>query len=100
MKYDKEFLQYVDEILKSKEFQKRKKYHHHEDKSVYDHSLEVAYKSYLYAKKHNLNCKDISIGGLLHEYLQNSSFPFTVELKNHFSKCMDLFMLKKHLKTH
>lgn len=68
MKYDKEFLQYVDEILKSKEFQKRKKYPHHEDKSVYDHSLEVAYKSYIYAKKHNLNCKDISIGGLLHDF--------------------------------
>lgn len=98
MKYDKEFLQYVDEILKSKEFQKRKKYPHHEDQSVYDHSLEVAYKSYLYAKKHNLNCKDISIGGLLHDFYYK---PFkTVELKKHFSKCMDLFMLKKHLKTH
>ena len=98
MKYDKEFLQYVDEILKSKEFQKRKKYPHHEDQSVYDHSLEVAYKSYLYAKKHNLNCKDISIGGLYMTFI--ISHGETVELKNHFSKCMDLFMLKKHLKTH
>lgn len=68
MKYDKEFLNYVNPILKSKEFQKRKKYAHHENQSVYEHSLDVAYKSYLYAKKHNLNCKDISVGGLLHDF--------------------------------
>ncbi len=68
MKYEEEFLKYVEEILNSKEFQKRKNYEHHENESVYDHSLKVAYSSYLYAKKHNLNKKDISIGALLHDF--------------------------------
>ena len=72
MTYDKEFLDYVNEILNNKEFIKRKKYMHHENESVYDHSLEVAYNSYLYAKKHNLNCRDISIGALLHDFYTNS----------------------------
>jgi uncharacterized protein len=68
MQYDKEFLSFVKEILDSKEFQKRKKYDHHENESVYEHSMKVAYSSYLYAKKHKLNTKDISIGGLLHDF--------------------------------
>ncbi len=68
MKYDKEYLEYVKEILDSEEFQKRKNYEHHENESVYNHSLKVSYSSYLYAKKHNLNMKDISIGGLLHDF--------------------------------
>lgn len=68
MKYDEEFLSYIDEILNSSEFQKRKKFEHHENESVYDHSLNVAYSSYLYAKKHNLNKRDISIGAILHDF--------------------------------
>lgn len=72
MTYDKEFLDYVNEILNNREFIKRKKFMHHENESVYDHSLEVAYNSYLFAKKHNLNCKDISIGALLHDFYYNS----------------------------
>lgn len=68
MKYDKEFLEYVDDILKSPEFKKRMKYEHHENESVYEHSMKVAYSSYLFAKKHNLNKRDISIGGLLHDF--------------------------------
>ena len=68
MKYDKEFLSYINEILNNKEFLKRKNYNHHVNESVYDHSLKVAYCSYLYAKKHNLNKKDISIGAILHDF--------------------------------
>ena len=68
MNYDEEFLSYVNEILNSEEFIKRKNYEHHENQSVYDHSLNVAYNSYLYAKKHKLNVRDISIGGLLHDF--------------------------------
>ena len=68
MKYEKEYLSYVSEILESEEFKKRKNYEHHENESVYEHSLKVSYDSYLYAKKHNLNKRDISIGGLLHDF--------------------------------
>lgn len=68
MKYDKEFIKYIEPILNSEEFLKRKTYMHHENISVYDHCLQVAYRSYLCAKRHNLNCKDISIGALLHDF--------------------------------
>ena len=68
MQYEEEFLEYINEILENKEFQKRKKFMHHENETVYEHVLKVAYSSYLYAKKHNLNKRDISIGALLHDF--------------------------------
>ena len=66
--FDEEFLHYVSDIINSEEFIKRKEYLHHPNKSVYMHSLEVAYSSYKFAKKHKLNAKDISIGALLHDF--------------------------------
>ncbi|MEG0826675.1 MAG: HD domain-containing protein [Bacilli bacterium] len=71
MNYDIEFLSYIEEILDNSDFKKRKNYMHHENQSVYDHSINVAYRSYLYAKKHNLDKKSISIGGLLHDFYYN-----------------------------
>ncbi len=68
MEYDDEFLSYINEIINSEEFQKRKSFEHHENESVYEHSMKVAYSSYLFAKKHNLNKRDISIGGILHDF--------------------------------
>lgn len=66
--YDIEFLDYIKDIINSNEFLKRKCYEHHENESVYDHSLKVAYSSYLFAKKHNLDARDISIGAILHDF--------------------------------
>ena len=60
MSYDDEFLGYVSDILNSEEFVKRKEYLHHPNKSVYQHSLEVAYASYKFAKKHNLNARRVN----------------------------------------
>lgn len=71
MKYDIEFLSYIKPILDNQEFQRRKNYMHHYNLSVYDHSMEVAYKSYLFAKKYQLDKKSISIGGLLHDFYYN-----------------------------
>ena len=50
------------------EFLKRKKFHHHENESVYDHSMAVSYSAYKYAKKHKLDYKSVAIGGLLHDF--------------------------------
>lgn len=50
MEYDKEFLEIIKPIIDNKEFIKRKKYHHHENESVYDHSMAVAYFAYKFAK--------------------------------------------------
>lgn len=67
-KYDDEFLNYIHEIINSEEFLKRKEYEHHENESVFDHSMKVAYSSYLFAKKHHLNVRDICIGAILHDF--------------------------------
>lgn len=68
MKYDKEFLKYIEAIINNDEFIKRKKYMHHINESVYDHSMKVAYLSYKFAKKHNLNVRNICIGAILHDF--------------------------------
>ena len=68
MKYDKIFLEYIDEVINNKEFLKRKKFMHHVNESVYDHSMKVAYESYKFAKKHHLNVKNICIGAILHDF--------------------------------
>ncbi len=68
MKYDKEFLSIINPIIINDEFLKRKKFHHHENESVYDHSMAVSYLAYKYAKKHKLDYKSVAIGGLLHDF--------------------------------
>ena len=65
---DKEFFEIVSDILDNEEFLKRKKYKHHGNISVYDHSLKVSYLSYKCAKKMGLNKYDAAIGGLLHDF--------------------------------
>ena len=45
-----EYYDIVDEILNSKEFQKRKEYMHHGKQSVYDHCLKVSIISYKISK--------------------------------------------------
>ena len=69
---DQDFLRIIDKVVKNKEFKKMKTFLHHRD-SVYDHSLEVAYYSYLKAKKLKKINKKISIenvvySALLHDF--------------------------------
>lgn len=66
--YFQEFLDIVSPIINNEEFLKRKNYAHHENESVYDHSMKVAFSSYLCAKKLNLDYKSVAIGGLLHDF--------------------------------
>ena len=47
---DEEFYEIVGPILEHPEFQRRLEYHHHENRSVYTHSLMVSLYSY---KKEN-----------------------------------------------
>ena len=77
-KYKTEYSDYykiVDKILNNEEFLKRKKYRHHGDISVYEHSLSVSILSYNIAKKINLlfgklilNEYDVAVGALLHDF--------------------------------
>ena len=66
--YFQEFLDIVSPIINNEEFLKRKNYAHHENESVYDHSMKVAFSSYLCAKKLKLDYKSVAIGGLLHDF--------------------------------
>lgn len=67
--YDKyEYYEIVKNILEHEEFLKRKTYKHHGKISVYEHSINVSKKSYLFAKKHNFDYKEAAIGGLLHDF--------------------------------
>lgn len=63
-----EYYNIVKPILEHKEFQKRQKFPHHGEKTVYDHSLEVSILSYRIAKKLKLDYKSAAIGGLLHDF--------------------------------
>ena len=87
---NKEYLNIVRYILESQEFNKRKEYKHHGDKSVYDHSIEVSYLAYKISKKLGLDYKDTAIGGLLHDFYYYD-WHITPKEKN---------ILKKHGFTH
>lgn len=58
----------VEEILLHPEFQKRKLFAHHHNKSVFEHSVKVSYYSFLYAKYFNADKRVCAIAGLLHDF--------------------------------
>lgn len=75
----------IKEIIESEEFIKRKTYNHHENRSVYTHSLMVSLKSYKIAKKLKLDYKSAAIGGLLHDFYYEDwqcNFPKKKGFKN------------------
>lgn len=65
---DKQYFEIVKNILLHPEFQRRKTFIHHENESVYEHSLSVSILSYKIAKKIGANEKDAAIAGLLHDF--------------------------------
>ncbi len=65
---NKEFYEIIKPIIEHPEFIKRKKYKHHENESVFEHCLEVSYKSYKVAKALHMNARAAAIGGILHDF--------------------------------
>lgn len=70
-KLDKEYLEIVSFILEHPEFKKRLEYHHHENRSVFVHSLMVSYNAYKVSKFFHLDYKKAALGGLLHDFYYN-----------------------------
>ncbi len=68
---NEDYLSIVYPILKNKEFNRRKSYHHHENRSVFAHSLLVSIRSYKIAKSLGLDYKTAAIAGLLHDFYDN-----------------------------
>lgn len=66
--YYKSWYRIVRKILKNKEFQKRRLFTHHENESLWTHSIKVSFNSYKYAIKHNVNERNCAIAGLLHDF--------------------------------
>ena len=66
--FNDEYKEIVKEILENPEFIKRKEYRHHENISVYTHSLMVSYYSYKIAKKMHLDYESTAIAGILHDF--------------------------------
>ena len=67
-KIDDEYLTIIRPIIENEEFIKRKLYHHHENRSVYGHSLLVSIRAYHLAKSLGLDYYSTAIAGLLHDF--------------------------------
>jgi uncharacterized protein len=65
---DYRFNNIAKEILLNNVYDKTKLIMHHSDSSVYEHSIKVAYYSYLIAYKSNLDWVSCIRGALLHDF--------------------------------
>ena len=66
--YYKSWYRIVRKILKNKEFQKRRLFVHHENESLWTHSIKVSFNSYKLAIKLGVNAYNCAIAGLLHDF--------------------------------
>ena len=92
--YFKDWYKIVRKILKNKEFQKRRLFLHHENESLWTHSIKVSYLSYKYAKKHDLNAYNCAIAGLLHDFY-TKAWQYTKELEFLEDKYKERFIKKE-----
>ena len=67
LSYFNEWYMIVKDILLSDEFQRRKLFRHH-DGSVWEHSIDVSYRSFLLCKYYHLDTRCAAIAGLLHDF--------------------------------
>ena len=63
-----EYYEIVKPILESAEFEKRKQYCHHGNKTVYDHCMDVSIIAYRLAKRLGFDKNVAAIAGLLHDF--------------------------------
>ena len=63
-----EYYNIIKEILNHEEFQKRKTFMHHEDRTVFEHSIMVSIRAYKIARFLHLDTRSIAIGALLHDF--------------------------------
>lgn len=66
----KELYSFIKPIIEHYEFQKRKKYKHH-DNSVFEHSVLVCIRAYKISKVIKCNKNDVIISSLLHDFYFN-----------------------------
>lgn len=66
-----EYYQIIEPIINHPEAQRRKKYPHHIDESVYEHVIRVSYDCYKIGKRLNMDYKSLAIAGLLHDFYEH-----------------------------
>lgn|SRR5574344_47964 len=67
-KNNKEFIEIIEPIINDPEFLKRKDYLHHGKKSVFQHSIEVAYLTYKISKSFGFDYYEATISAILHDF--------------------------------
>lgn len=70
LNYEKEkcFNKIYSAVANHPKYQELKKINHHNNISIYDHSIKVAWLSYKIGKKLNLRLREITKGALLHDF--------------------------------
>ncbi len=104
--YYESWYKIVRKILKNKEFQKRRLFVHHENESLWTHSIKVSFNSYKFALKHGINAYNCAIAGLLHDFYTRA-WQDNIELEQLEDKYRDRFinpkkekLFEKHGFTH
>ena len=64
---DKEFFEITKYLINNPTVLQMKNYRQHYDTNCYDHCIEVAYWSYRFCKKHNLDYVSIARAAILHD---------------------------------
>lgn len=91
--YFNEWLSIVEEILLNDEFQRRKLFLHH-DNSVWSHSIDVSFKSFLVAKFYKYDERVAAIAGLLHDF-----YPYAWQYNKELEE-LNPDYLKRYYKKH
>ena len=95
LSYFNEWYAIVKPILLNDEFQKRKLFRHH-DGSIWQHCVEVSYRSFLLAKYYHLDQRTCAIAGLLHDFYPKA-YKYNEELNkaaNHMESMNALYALQ------
>ena len=80
-----EFLDIVNDIIINEEVQKLKLYKHHYAYTRFEHSLSVAYYSYIICRVLHLDYESIARAGLLHDLFFYDCEDKTIRPKKHIS---------------
>ena len=80
---EKEFLEIIKPILEIEEFNNTKTRKHH-GITRFDHSMNVAYITYIVCKNMNLNYKDATFAALLHDFFNSE-----VATENGYKRLID-----------
>ena len=93
LSYFTEWYDIVKEILLNDEFQRRKLFRHH-DSSVWQHCVDVSFRSFLMAKYYHLDERTCAIAGLLHDF-----YPKAYKYNDDLRKLDPAYLSRVHVKT-